>query len=365
VEIALLVPYYTGSHASWADGVSRFSRHAVRLFSLSGFFWKWRMHGGAVTLAREFLAGEWQPDLILATDMLDLTTFLALTRRRTHDIPTALYMHENQLTYPLPVGEKRDLHYGFINFASMLAADRVFFNSSYHLESFYDELPRLLKHFPDYNELPSVAALRQKSAVLPLGLDLARLDAFRPAEPRRGAPLVLWNHRWEYDKGPAEFLRALCCLADEGWDFQAALAGENFRVTPQEFEEARQRLGERVVQYGYVGSSEGYARLLWRADILPVTSLHDFFGASVAEAIYCDTLPLLPRRLTYPDFIPPARCTECLYDDFDGLLAGLRRCLADVDWLRSISLRDAVARYDWRILIERYDEELEIVARRR
>ncbi len=109
MEIALLVPYCTGSHANWAGGLARFSRHTLRILSLSGFFWKWRMHGGAVMLAREFLA-----------------------------------------------------------------------------------------------------------------------------EARR--------------------------------------------------------------QYGYVESLADYARLLWRADILPVTSQHDSFGASVVEAIYCGVYPLLPRR---------------------------------------------------------------------
>ena len=58
------------------------------------------MHGGAVTLARMFMESELQPDLILTTDMLDLTIFLSLTRSRTANIPTAIYFHENQLSYP-------------------------------------------------------------------------------------------------------------------------------------------------------------------------------------------------------------------------------------------------------------------------
>ena len=32
--------------------------------------------------------------------MLDLCTFLALTRHQVRRIPVALYFHENQLTYP-------------------------------------------------------------------------------------------------------------------------------------------------------------------------------------------------------------------------------------------------------------------------
>ncbi len=160
-RILLLSPYHGGSHRAWAEGYAHASAHAVELLTLPARFWKWRMHGGAVTLARHWLgetAGRPLPDLILATDLLDLTTFLALTRRRTAGIPVALYMHENQLTYPLPdypttgplrrqMGE-RDRHYAFVNYTSMLAADRVFFNSRYHLETFFAALPPFLRHYP-------------------------------------------------------------------------------------------------------------------------------------------------------------------------------------------------------------------------
>ena len=77
--------------------------------------------------------------------------------------PRLFYAHENQLTYPPPPGEKRDLTYGMINALSMVTADAIAFNSAYHLEAFFDELPRLLKHFPDYNHLEIIPHLRAKS----------------------------------------------------------------------------------------------------------------------------------------------------------------------------------------------------------
>lgn len=354
MTILLLAPYYTGSHAAWADGLIGASRHEITLLQLSGFFWKWRMHGGAVTLARQFLERDEQPDLLLATDMLDLTTFLALTRDRTHHIPVALYMHENQLTYPVQPGQKRNLHYAFINYASMMAADRVLFNSAYHLESLFDELPRLLKHFPDHNELGSVPRLRDKSSVLPVGVDLSRYDRFRPAEPRSGPPLILWNHRWEYDKNPDDFFHALYELADEGLDFRVALAGENYRQTPAEFEAARARLGHHIIHFGYADCFEDYARLLWRADILPVTSHHDFFGVSVVEAIYCGVMPLLPDRLTYPDFVPADWRESCIYGTHEELVQRLRRLIRE--GRRPIdALREHVRRCDWPAIIDEYD----------
>lgn len=131
MNILLIEPYFTGSHKSWAEGYKSHSNHTIDLLTMKGQFWKWRMHGGAVTLANQYLYSNYNPDLIITTDMLDLSTFLSLTRRKTASIPTALYFHENQLTYPWSptdrdVIENRNKHYGFINFTSALSADYVF-----------------------------------------------------------------------------------------------------------------------------------------------------------------------------------------------------------------------------------------------
>ncbi len=326
------------------------------------------MHGGAVTLARQFLALERMPDCILVTDMLDLTTFLALTRPRTWNIPTAVYFHENQMSYPWAPHDRdrvkgRDVHYGFINYTSALAADVIFFNSAYHRESFFAELPRLLKHFPDYNELNTIAALRAKSAVLPLGLNLTRLDAFRHTTRKKpnNPPVILWNHRWEYDKNPREFFEALYALVERGLDFRVVILGECPREQPVEFLEAQARLGERVLHIGYVADFEEYARWLWHADILPVTSRHDFFGSSVVEAIYCGCFPLLPERLSYPELIPHTYHTMCLYQDLTDLIERLSHLITTTSWPPVTPLQSYVARFDWHIMAPEYDDQLELV----
>jgi len=88
-----------------------------------------------------------------------------------------------------------------------------------------------------------------------------------------------------------------------GLQFQVILIGKNFEQTPIEFEKAKQRLGDKIIQYGYAESFADYTRLLWRADILPVTSYHDLFGISVVEAIYYAFVPLQQARLSYPELL--------------------------------------------------------------
>jgi len=321
------------------------------------------MHGGAVTLAREFLERKLHPDLILATDMLDVTTFLALTRHSTLHIPVALYFHENQMCYPWSpkdrdVQHQRDQHYGFINFVSALAADRVFFNSHYHRDAFLNELPRFLKHFPDYREPGAVKKIEMKSSVLYLGLDLKNFDSFKPQNAENhSVPIMLWNHRWEYDKNPGDFFRALYILAEEGLHFEIALLGENFAQVPEEFERAKKKLADKIVHYGYAESFAEYARWLWRADILPVTSRHDFFGAGVVEAIYCGCTPLLPGRLAYPELLPKQE--KYFYKDFEELVQKLKDSFVNFKEMRNTQLSKSVRHFDWHEIVRIYDDKFD------
>ncbi|MAU11304.1 MAG: glycosyl transferase family 1 [Anaerolineaceae bacterium] len=353
LNVLLLEPYYTGSHKAWTDGLMAASQATIDLLALPGQFWKWRMQGGAVTLARQFEEGDYQPDLILASDMMDLSTFRALTRQKTAQTPSAIYFHENQLTYPQNRRQGHGWRYGFINYVSALAADAVFFNSQFHLDVFLDELPRMLKHFADYNELATIEAIRAKSSVLPLGLDLQRFDAHRTTRSD-GPPLILWNHRWEPDKNPQLFLDAIQALAQEGHDFQVAILGENIRQTAPEFDHTRQLLGDKLVQFGYVESFAEYARWLWQADYVVSTSNQDFFGIAIAEAIYCGCIPILPDRLNYPHLIPDAMRADCLYQD-DRLLGQLRYHLTQPPQLDQNALRKQIAQYDWAMMGPIYD----------
>lgn len=369
MRILLISPYHGGSHAAWAEGLARHSRNEVELSTLPARFWKWRMHGAAVTLSRA-LRADAPPDLLLVTDMLDVTTFLALTRSVTASTPVVLYAHENQLTYPLPDDTdsgpmrrqrgERDLHYAFINWASMLAVDRVVFNSAFHRDSFLEALPAFLSHFPEYNELGSVEELEDRSTVLPVGIDGAELEAGRPDDASPSSPLVLWNQRWEYDKNPEAFFAAILEAVDAGADFRVALCGESFGREPPAFAAARRRLGDRLVHVGFA-SRDRYIRLLWEATLTVSTAHHEFFGVGVLEAIRCRTFPLLPDRLSYPELLPETAHARCLYRDHEDLVERLVGALerpSSVAELVDRELAPAAAAFDWERVAPRYDDLL-------
>jgi len=378
MRILIVSGYHGGSHRAWADGYKKYSKHQVNLLTLPARFWKWRMHGGAVTLARRFLerirTGDLRmPDLLLFTDMVDASTFLALIRRQCPTLPAALYMHENQLTYPLPESPEggpmrrqkgeRDLHYVFVNFASMLAVDRVYFNSRHHRDDFLETLPSYLRHFPEFNELGQMPGLEDKSRVLYVGIDGEYLGRLRPEKFEDVSPLIVWNQRWEFDKNPKQFFDALITLAREGIAFKLAVCGERFSRQPPEFVAAKAALDDRIIHWGYANRVT-YRRLLWRSTITASTALHEFFGISMLEAMYCQTHALLPNRLSYPELLPKEFYNNCFYDSPDQLVAKLRWALLNPELAQHIgkALSRAVSKFDWRTVAPGYDGEFEGLA---
>ena len=362
LNIVVLEPFFSGSHQQWAEGLKLHSTHHIDIFSLPGRHWKWRMHGGAVSLAKQFNELDRVPDVILGTSMLDFATFLGCTKDKSAGIPTAIYFHENQLTYPWSpqdrdVKNKRDNHYAFINYTSALVADRVFFNSEYHRASFIGALPKFLNQFPDRQEKESIDRILQKSEVLYLGMDLSRFDEFQHRENKE-RPTILWNHRWEYDKNPEEFFEALFRLKEIGLAFDLIVLGEQNDVHPSIFEKAKHVLANQIIHWGYATTFERYARLLWKADILPVTSNQDFFGGSVVEAMYCGCVPLLPNRLAYPEHLTEEQKNECLYEEGE-LTTRLATMIKEFEDIKSSSI---VIKYDWGKLISLYDDRMQLLA---
>jgi len=365
MRVLWLDPFHGGSHAAVAAGYAARAAHSVQLLTLpiSGG-WRWRMRGGAITLARLARTLDARPDLIVASDMLDLATFRALTADRLGGVPAAIYFHENQLTYPLPPGRQRDLSFAWVNYTAALTANAVIFNSDFHRRSFLAALPGLLGRYHDYQELDTVAQIAAKSHVLPPGIDLASLDDQATSPAARLSAIgyrlsaiaprsILWNSRWEYDKQPAAFFAALEGLEARGVPFRLLVAGEHIDPQAPEFVGARARWARQIDHWGYAPTRAAYAALLRRADVVVSTAIQEFFGIGVLEAIYLGCAPLLPRRLNYPDLLPPELHATCLYDDPAGLIEQLAVALSRP--AQRERWRAVAAPYDWSHAAAHYD----------
>ena len=369
MKIIALEPYYGGSHRAFLDGWIASSKHQWTILGLPAHKWKWRMRHAAISLAEqvESLPGNELPfDLLFCSDMLNLTEFVGLTRLPFNNLPLIAYFHENQLTYPVRDESERDLHFGMTNFTTAIAATEVWFNTVFHRDSFLNALKRMLRNMPDYNCLDHVDQIRAKSQVLPQGIE--------PIPERKerlpGPPRLLWVARWEFDKNPEMFFEALFHLAETGEEFQVDVVGQHFDTVPEIFEQARSRLGDRIVRWGYQTSQEEYVNALSQADIVVSTADHEFFGVSIVEAVSAGAFPLLPERLSYPELFglgvrPEAR--DFFYDGSLDSLVGRLRELMDRTCQGRLWEDDSIGRrivepFYWNNLIPRLDDAAERVA---
>jgi len=352
VNIIFVESFYGGSHKSFLDGLMKYSRHDITSITLPSRFWKWRLRSAALYVAEEYGEALRQCDLIIATDLINLADLKALSR---FNCPSILFLHENQLTYPTPEGEKPELNFGFANLVSALAADRCLFNSQYHLQEFDYALKQFINDIPEF--VPELAhqQVMSQSQVIYMGIDFSEFRR-RPVldNPR---PIILWNHRWEFDKQPEVFFRQLYKLEAEGFDFELLLLGENFQMHPKEFIEAREKLTGRIRQYGYVESVYDYARYLAMSDIVVSTAIQENFGFAVIEAMHCHTLPLLPNRLSYPEILPKKFHEQFLYNSEEELETKLGRLLREYRNLHETraEIAQSMAQFDWKNRIAEFD----------
>ena len=308
------------------------------------------MRGAALHFARA-VARSAAFDLLLVTDLMNVADLKAVWGGSCP--PIVLYVHENQLSYPTPEGEQKDFQFAFTDIASALAADMMVFNSHYHHDAYFAVLPDVLRRMPEYEPAWIPEALAAKARVLYPGCRLPTPRA--NGEAGTWPPLVIWNHRWEFDKQPAAFFAALREVQRAGVPFEVALLGENAQYVPQEFIAARQWLGERVVQYGYLPDRSAYLELLEGGSVVVSTAIQENFGISVVEAVAAGCHPLLPRRLSCPEVIPAAYHDACLYDDDAALADKLIALLSRPPVTPPRGLAAAMQRYSWTSLAAAYD----------
>jgi glycosyltransferase involved in cell wall biosynthesis len=367
MKILAIEPYYKGSHKAWLDQYSLNSGHQIKILSLPGKHWKWRMHGASIELASQFnQLDNYHPDLILFTDMMDVNLFLSLTRKDSALTKTILYFHENQFAYPKSIFDQdkisnRDDHYGFINFTGGLCVDHIFFNSQYNRNSYLEGCKKLVEKMPDFNSMENIQLLHQKSEVLRLGLSLKEITP-RQHIKKVKEQVILWNHRWEYDKNPESFFNVLKKLKDEKINFKLNLIGPRNNQAPAIFNKYLKYFENEIIHSHKVEKKEEYLNIISQSDILPITSNQEFFGISAAEGICAGAMPLFPNRLSLPELIPIDLHDRFLYIDEDDLLKKLKDYIGNPslfteDQTCKNKLIQHCQQYDWSYMAKIYDEK--------
>lgn len=313
MRVLILSPYPAYSHKLWVRQLIRgLPEVDWRVLELPARHFAWRLRANPLQWhLAQTLREEPVPDLLLATSMTDLATFKGVAERRLRDVPSIVYFHENQFAYPLTPGVPASVEPRMVQLYSLLAADRVVFNSRYNRDTFAAGAARFLARMPDGLPAGRIEAIAASAEVIPVPVRDVFFDqeAVEPPAP----PRLIWHHRWEYDKGPERLLTAVLYLVERGLDFRLELAGQRFRETPAPLRELKQRFPGQVADHGYLDETD-YPRFLAAGGHALSTAVHDFQGLAMLEAAAAGCVPAVPDRLAYPEWFD-ARYRYPSHDD--------------------------------------------------
>jgi len=291
-SIWLLSAYRSDSHASWADWlVETFTQFHWFKIELPGRHFRWRIRGNPLSWL--YALPEELPDFILATSMVDLATIKGL-HPRLANVSCIYYFHENQFSYPVSKHQVDSVEPKMVQLYGAIAADKLLFNSVYNRDSFLEGVGNLLDKFPDSIPGGIVDSLTEKCSVLPV--------AIHPIEHGevKNKSLILWNHRWEYDKDPQVFCDAIIKLNKTYPDFKLALLGSRPKIKPEALIKIEDEFADKIIVNKKV-SKQDYRKYLGQSSIVVSTAIHEFQGLSILEAISAGAVPVVPDGLCYQE----------------------------------------------------------------
>jgi len=312
-RILLLSAYDAMSHKMWRGRLlEMFPEHTWTQLVLPPRHFNWRIRGNSLQWAlneKDLLNQGY--DLLIATSMVDLASLRGFIPSIAQ-LPTLLYFHENQFVYPLGSKQRsNNAEPQLVPLYSALCADAIVFNSNYNRSTFLQGARELLKKLPD--QLPPKLLKRiEKSEVIPVPLEKFLFKPVTSAMLDRPKQIldVVWNHRWEYDKGPRLLLCLTQAILTQRLPIRLHVVGQQFRSSPAEFEKIATLLEQHAADlaidqgsFGFVEKRERYISVLKQCEVVLSTALHDFQGLAIQEACTLGCTPLVPDALVYPEYI--------------------------------------------------------------
>ena len=312
MKILLLSAYHAQSHQSWCQSLSKmFPEYEWVQLSLPARYFNWRIRGNALSWSlsqRSILKQHY--DMVVATSMVDCATLRGLVPTLAN-LPWLVYFHENQFAYPVDTKNDR-IEPKMVSLYNALCAQAIYFNSEFNYQSFIDGLSAFLKKMPDEVPSSTLSVIKDKSFVLAVPIDVAKKNMVKKSFNK--VPVLLWNHRWEYDKGPKLLLNLLNELARRNFEFKLNLLGQQFRKVPIELDEIKKTFKKNILNIGFIESTEQYELIVKQSDFVLSTALHDFQGLAVLESVSLGCIPVVPNRLAYKEIFPKKYCYDSLPD---------------------------------------------------
>ncbi|MBL4888893.1 MAG: DUF3524 domain-containing protein, partial [Candidatus Lindowbacteria bacterium] len=302
MKVLFLEPFHAGSHKLFLEGYIRHSSHQIKSITMPGRAWKWRLRGSAISIRDELNKLRDEFDILFASSLFPLADAVGLCPWLA-SIPRVVYMHENEAAYPVPKGKHRESEFALTQLNSILSADKVLFNSKFNLDSFLLGIREIMDEMPDSQHGDIEGDVRSRSVISGLGIDFEELDSCAQPKDENSVPIIVWNHRWEFDKNPEEFYEVLVKLKDSNVEFRLAVLGGPANFEPKLFTQMKSTFENEIIHFGHIEDRKEYLKQLWQCHVAVSTSRQDFFGISMVEAAWCGLDVVLPNRLAYPEVL--------------------------------------------------------------
>lgn len=277
--------------------------------SLPPRHFSWRTRGSSLAFATHYRAQieAFEPTMIVATSMVDMAALRGFFPHYAN-IPWVCYFHENQFAYPNAVERKGLVDQQLTSIYAALSADRILFNSQFNLDSFRRGAKQLFKQLPDFSAPELIDHLSDKTSVIPVPI---AEDAYRADESVNGQLNLVWNHRWEYDKGPDRLGLFVDLLVQRQLNFRLHVVGQQFRRVPSALQQllAKYEGSCFLGHVGFIQERADYLALLAGSSHVVSTAIHDFQGLSLLEGAAAGCSVVAPDRLAYPEWF----ASQCHY----------------------------------------------------
>ncbi len=316
MKVLLLSAYDIDSHRFWRKKlVNSLDSIEWQVLTLPARYFNWRIRGNPLSwaLTEQTILSQ-QFDAVLATSMVDLATLKGLIPNLANT-PSIVYFHENQFAYPLSAHQQFRIEPQVVTLYNGIAAERLIFNSEYNLTTYLSGIEKLLAKMPDCVPTDVVKHLTKKSQIIPVPIESPESQQHRSFSK----PLTLvWNHRWEYDKGPDGLFAALTVLRKRKIDFKIHIIGQQFRKVPNIFLDLKDRFSNEIGEFGFIEHQQDYQRILSESDLVISTAIHEFQGLAILEAVASGCIPVVPDRLSYPEFFDQQYRYDSAPDNIDA-----------------------------------------------
>lgn len=166
----------------------------------------------------------------------------------------------------------------FIFFFS-LSADVLIFNSNFNKTSFLNSINPFLNIQPDIKLKQIREKIEPKCEVIYYPIKFHQMPK-RNEENYNSMLHLVWPHRWEHDKNPQLLTETLLELNKRQISFKVSIIGENFQTIPECFDGIQEKLGDKLVNFGFLNRDD-YIKCLLNGDIVISTAGHEFYGVSM------------------------------------------------------------------------------------